>query len=235
MTSWDPQSNYEPAGSDPITTGNISKCAPFWKTFAKSKWVMEWINEGYDLVWVTTPPIAREMPNSKSALENHEFVTKAISDTIEAGAASALSTGVIPTVVSPPDVVPKPYSEKLRLVVLMRNVNNPLVKRVFEFEGLSDIADMVNKEDYSLSYDLTSRYYHVALHPNSRRFVGFKWKGKYYQYICLPFGLSIALWVLSKVIRELVMYWRSRGVNILPYLDDFIFLIMGYDAGSLLL
>jgi len=53
------------------------------------------------------------MPNSKSALENHEFVTKAIFDMVEASAASALSTGAIPTVVSPLGVVPKPHSEKL--------------------------------------------------------------------------------------------------------------------------
>jgi hypothetical protein len=30
------------------------------------------------------------------------------------------------------------------------------------------------------------------------------------------------------------MFWRSRGINILPYLDAFLFLIMGYDAGCLL-
>ena len=94
---WDPQSNYEPAGSEPITTGNISKCASLWRTFVKSKWVMGWIDKGYDLAWVTSPPIAREMPNSKSALENHEFVTKAISDMVEVGAASALPFGVSPT------------------------------------------------------------------------------------------------------------------------------------------
>jgi hypothetical protein len=34
---------------------------------------MGWIGKGYDLVWFTAPPIAREMPNSKFALENHEF------------------------------------------------------------------------------------------------------------------------------------------------------------------
>ena len=28
--------------------------------------------------------------------------------------------------------------------------------------------------------------------------------------------------------------WRSKGVNILPYLDDFLFLIIGRDAGCLL-
>jgi hypothetical protein len=177
---------------------------------------MKWINEGYGLVWVTTPPVAREMPNSKSALENHEFVTKVISDMVEAGATSALPTGVIPTAVSPLGVVPKPHSEELRLVVNMIYVNNHLVKRVFKFEGLSDIGDMAKKGDYSLSYDLTSGYCHVALHPDSRRLVGFKKKEKYYQYNCLSFGLSTAPWVFSKVIRELVMYWRARG-SIFPF------------------
>ncbi len=108
---WNIQSNFEPAGSEPITIGNISKCASFWRTFDKSKWVMGWIDKGYDLVWVTSPPIAKEIPNSRSALEHHDFVTKAIADMVEAGAASALPTGVIPTVVSPLGVVPKPHSD----------------------------------------------------------------------------------------------------------------------------
>ena len=120
---------------------------------------MGWIDDGYNLVWGTTPPVAKEMTNSKSALEQHEFVTKAISEMVEASAVSALPTGVISTVVSPLGVVPKPHSDKLRLVVIMRYVNNHLVKRVFKFEGLSDIVDMADKGGYSLSN------YHVALDP----------------------------------------------------------------------
>jgi len=160
------------------------------------------------------------MPNSISALEHHYFVTKTIVDMVEAVAASALPTGVIPTVVSPLGVVPKPHSDNLRLIVNMRYVNEHLVKRVFKLEGLSNIADMASKGDYSISYDLTSGYCDVALHLDSRRFVGFKWEGRYYQYNCLPFGLSTTPWVFSKIIRELVMFWRSRGINILPHLDE---------------
>ena len=93
---------------------------------------MHWIDKGYDLVWASTPPIAIEMPYSKSALENHEFVSKAIFEMVEAGVASALPTGVILTVESPLGVVPKPHSYKLRLIVNMRYVNNHLVKRVFK-------------------------------------------------------------------------------------------------------
>ncbi len=28
-----------------------------------------------------------------------------------------------------------------------------------------------------------------------------------------------------------MLYWREKGINILPYLDDFLFLICGYEAG----
>ena len=30
------------------------------------------------------------------------------------------------------------------------------------------------------------------------------------------------------------MYWRAKGIYFLPCLDDFLFLIMGYDVGCLM-
>jgi hypothetical protein len=44
------------------------------------------------------------------------------------------------------------------------------------------------------------------------------------------FGFSTTPWVFSKVIRELVMYWRAKGIIILSYLDDLLFLITGCEA-----
>ena len=62
-----------------------------------------------------TPPEARELKNSESSQYNHEFVTKAIADMLEARAASLLPTSVRPTIVSPLGEVSKPHSDKLRL------------------------------------------------------------------------------------------------------------------------
>jgi hypothetical protein len=39
-----------------------------------------------------------------------------------------------------------------------------------------------------------------------------------------------APWVFSKVMRELVMYWRKSGISVLPYLDDFFFTKTGNKA-----
>jgi len=153
---------------------------------------MGWIDNNYDLVWDNIPPVARELKNFKFSLDNQNSVTKAISDMIEAGAASVISLCVRPALVSPLGVVAKPHFEKLQLINNTMYVNKYLTKRVFKLEGLSDLADMAETCDYSISYDLTSGYYHVALHQDSRRFVGFKWKGMHCQYNCLPFGLSTA-------------------------------------------
>jgi hypothetical protein len=156
---------------------------------------MSWIDNGYDLVWDTTPPSPRELRNSKFSLDNQEFATTAVIEMLEACAVSALPSGVLPTVISPLGVVPTPNSEKLRLIVNMKYANMHLSKRVFELEELSDLPDMAEKGDWSVAYDITSGYYHVSLHPDSRSFVGFNWKGVYYQYNCLPLVFSTAPWV----------------------------------------
>ncbi len=36
--------------------------------------------------------------------------------------------------------------------------------------------------------------------------------------------------MFSKVIREVVMYLRAKGINILPYWDDLLFIITGCEV-----
>ena len=152
---WDPESRH--VGSKPIATGS------FWRTFVKSKWVMNWIDYGYDLVWNLISLSPKELVNSDSSFEHYEFVTKVISDMVKAGATSVIPPGVRSSVVSPLGVVLKSHSDKLRYIVIMIYVNEHLAKQIFKFEGLSDVAVMANKGYYYISYDLNSNYSHVAL------------------------------------------------------------------------
>jgi hypothetical protein len=125
-------------------------------------------------------------------------------------------------------VVPKGGTDKFRLAVNMRYVTRHLGKKPFKFERLKGLADLVERGDHAVSYDLMSGYYLVGLHPRSRTFFGFKWDGRYYVYNCVPFGLSMTLCVFSKVTRELMMHRRRGGIRLLPYLDDFWFMAKGF-------
>jgi len=64
----------------------------------------------------------------------------------------------------------------------------------------------------------------VGLHPRTRTFRGFEWKGSHYFYIiAFPLGWPQLHGFFSKVMRELVMYWRRGGISVLPYLGYFFF------------
>lgn len=75
------------------------------------------------------------------------------------------------------------------------------------------------------SVDLESAYHHVEIHDSSWQNLGFEWQGKQYLFTVLPFGLSSACWVFTKLTRELVGHWRAQGVRLIHYLDDFLFAV----------
>ena len=54
---------------------------------------MDWIDNGYRLLWETPAPAAKESPNAPSAFEHKEFVNDAIKEMVEAGALTRLPRG----------------------------------------------------------------------------------------------------------------------------------------------
>jgi hypothetical protein len=76
-------------------------------------------------------------------------------------------------------VVRKPISDKFRLVINTRYVNNNLAKKMLKFDRLADLTNIAEKGDNKVSYDLKPVYYHVGLYPVTRRLVGVGWEGVY--------------------------------------------------------
>ena len=58
------------------------------------------------------------------------------------------------------------------------------------------------------------------MHELDKEYLGFKWRSKYYVFKVLPFGLSTAGYIFSKVMREVLKFWRAKGYKIVIYLDD---------------
>ena len=75
-----------------------------------------------------------------------------------------------------------------------------------------------------IKYDLKSGYFHIEIHEDYQQYLGFSWNSnnctKFYTFTVLPFGLSVAGAVFTKVLRPLVKRWRSFGYQIIMYLDD---------------
>ena len=136
---------YKPAGHGEIAVGSVSACSPFWRTFVRSSVVMQWIEEGYRMLWAVQAPPSREMPNSPSAREHREFVSNAVAEMTSENAVTKLPPGEKPWVVSPLGVVPKRGTDKFRLTVNMRYVNSYLGKKSLQVRGVEGLGRSCGK------------------------------------------------------------------------------------------
>ena len=74
----------------------------------------------------------------------------------------------------------------------------------------------------------------MALHPESRTYAGFQWRDRFYVYNVLPFGMATAPRCFSKVMGLLVRHWRSTGIRMITYLDDWWFVVGADEARRVL-
>jgi hypothetical protein len=93
----------------------------------------------------------------------------------------------------------------------------------FAFAGLHNLKVLLSQGDYTIFYDITSRFSHTKLHPSFRMLACFRWRNKLYVYYVLPFGLRNTLNAFSKTVSLFIARWRQPGIKVLPYLDDFFF------------
>jgi hypothetical protein len=121
-------------------------------------------------------------------------------------------------------LAPKKGPKKFRLVINMRPLNGSLPDLHVKYEGLNAALLLLQKGWWMFKCDLKEGYFHINMHPQSLPLMGFCWKKRWYRYRVLPFGLKHSPIVFSRVVRTLVKYWRSRGILVIAYLDDFLFM-----------
>jgi hypothetical protein len=118
-------------------------------------------------------------------------------------------------------VIPK-KNGGIRPVFNLKKLNQYLEAPLFMMETIREVSQMIRPNDYLVSIDLSDIFLHVALHPDSRRFLWLKWKNQVYQYCTTPFDLASSPFVFTKVCRPILEHFRSQGFRISAYLDDWI-------------
>ena len=67
-------------------------------------------------------------------------------------------------------------------------------------------------------------YFHIPVHPQSRRYLRFTFNGQVYQFRAMCFGLSTAPQVFTRVVAPISGIMHLAGFRILLYLDDWLIL-----------
>ena len=160
--------------------------------------------------------------NNQSALKNKDFVEESISELLKCGSIIEVEK---PAEVIKPLSVSINSSGKKRLILDLRYVNGHVYKDKIKFEDWKCFEHYLEgKKGYLFKFDLKNGYHHIDIFEPHQKFLGFSWifKGniKFFVFTVLPFGLTSAPFIFTKIVRPLVKYWRFSSVKITCFLDD---------------
>ncbi len=200
--------------------GSLARHADFWKTLTSDQLILGIIENGYQPPFLSTPPKFRKK-NNATAIKNSQFVTHSVLELIINGFANLTKK---PCKVTNPFTVSTQSNGKKRLIADLRHLNFFLQTEKFKMEDLRIALPALRQSEYMFSFDITKAYYHIDLHPSAWEYFGFAFEcgGKTYfgHYTTLPFGLSTAPWIQTKIMRPLVARWHAAGLHIFVFIDD---------------
>ncbi len=197
--------------------GRLHNHLDYWESVVQAPApIISIVKQGYILPFVTVPE-NKMLSNQSSVYMHEEFVTQAVLELVQNRCVRVLHDP--PKVCSPLLVVVNRAGKK-RLVLNLRYVNRFLWKEKFKYEDIRTGLFFFERGELLCTFDLKSGYHHVDIHNESQAYLGFQWKGKYYAFTVMPFGLSTACYVFTKLLRPLVRLWRGRGIKVVMYIDD---------------
>ena len=202
--------------------GRLRERVEEWVRIGANPVVVEWIRNGITIeIKGDIHPGRESIPLTE---EQQMWVQQELQRACRVGAIEMVSQDEIAArvkLVSPVFVVPKKGPKKYRLVHDLRGLNVAVPDRPVKMETLSTLARMAGKEWWMVTFDLAQGYHHLEMHSEAAKFLGFRFQGRMYRYMVLPFGLKTAPAIFTKVVREMVKALRKMGVHLISYIDDF--------------
>lgn len=114
---------------------------------------------------------------------------------------------------------PKPNG-KIRIILNLTKLNEFIEYEHFKMESLNTALSLMEQDCFMTSIDLKDAYYSVSVNKKFRKYLKFHWKGKLYEFTCLPMGLACAPRIFTKLLKPLFSFLRSSGFLSVYYFDD---------------
>ena len=148
--------------------------------------------------------------NNLSALVRSALIENTIIDFIKQGC--VVEVFEEPTIISPLSLSIQKSGKKAPNFDL-RHINKFLHKKAFRCEELGVAKEILRPADYMFYFDIKLCYHHVDICPDHQKCLSFSWvfscgRTRVFQFTVLPFGLSSAPHLFTKLFKRLIKKWR---------------------------
>jgi hypothetical protein len=120
-------------------------------------------------------------------------------------------------------LVPK-RDGKSRPVINLKDLNAHIQYDHFKMEGTHLLRDLLSLKTGWGRSTLKDAYLVIPIWKEHRKYLRFVWKSTLLEFTCLPFGLSAAPRLFTKVMKPVVALLRRAGIRLIIYLDDLLFM-----------
>ena len=206
--------------------GNVANYLTEWECLTSDPVVLGYVS-GYQIEFDDFP-VQNAIPNAyKQSVKQKSVLQLQIDELIDRN------------VVSKVDYCPEMFisnvfgREKqngdIRMIIDLSDVNEYVKKFHFKMDHLDVVLDLVDEGVFMSSIDLKDAYYSIPIWEGHKQFLVFQWDDSLYQFNVLPFGLSSAPRIFTKVLKPIFSKMREEGLCVLGYIDDSLILGRSYE------
>lgn len=197
----------------------LKLCSTNWSKITNDPVILTWI-QGYEIPFSELPP-PHDSGSQHWTNYQKQIVELEINKLISFGAISKCSHRT-DQFTSPIFVVPKPNGS-YRFILNLKKLNEYINTDHFKLEDIRTATKLMTKDCYMASIDLKEAYLSVPIGENSKKFLRFKFENKLYEFNAMPYGLCVAPFVFTKLLKPICTYLRNRNIILTSYLDDSLF------------
>ena len=206
----------------PNIKGRLATQVPFWKSIGASNFILQVIEKGYTLPFISEPKPAM-FSHNRSERDNKEFVTSEISKLLELGCIREVNRSEVYTI-NPLSVADN--GKKLRLILDLRYINQHLRVPKTKYKDMRTFHDLFEKGHFFFKVDLKSGYHRLDILESHQKYFALSWvidgKERFFVFTVLMFGLASAPFIFTEVVRVLIKHWRGMVIRIFAFVDDFL-------------
>ena len=106
------------------------------------------------------------------------------------------------------------------MILNLKKLNKHIAHIHFKINTLQSCINLMKKNCYMGSLDLSDAYYSISISPESQKYLKFRGGHQLNKFITLPNDLSPAPRIFTKLMKPVYSTLRTRGHILRGYLDD---------------
>jgi len=199
--------------------GRLKNYLNEWKKITSDKVVLSAI-EGYKIPFLCNPMQCHASLQPLFSEQDNSIIDSLIAELNEKGAIVATEFAEV-KFVSKIFIVTK-ASGGHRLILNLKDLNEFIVKEHFKMEDYRSVCNIISNNCFMGVLDLKDAYHLIPVYDRHQYYLCFRWRDKYYRYTCVPFGLSCAPRLFTKIMKPVLGYLRAQNLESVGFLDDFL-------------